>query len=148
MKADSKYIPDLPAFIQVCEHNYARLNQLLGNKMALGHTQTVLIEQVSYRIEVISAAKYTVDVHIEQTSHCLSEHGIGPLSLLVRVYHDAKVAEVLSKCYHSRLLPTQGYPNPNMHHKDEKYQANALLHDFLAVCLKRGRAFFAWGASS
>jgi len=53
------------------------------------------------------------------------------LQFRVRIYHDACLAEVISCQGMTRLLSRYNYPNPGMLQRDEKRQANYLLHDWL-----------------
>jgi uncharacterized protein YqiB (DUF1249 family) len=55
----------------------------------------------------------------------------------IRVYHDAKVAEVISYQGHKNLRPFYDVPNERMYHRDEKRQVNRLLFEFLNLCLRR-----------
>lgn len=61
-----------------------------------------------------------------------------PVSLEIRVYHDVKLAEVIS---FQQQQPREGqynYPNEQMFHPDEKVQVNAFLKEWLKLALDRG----------
>ncbi len=58
--------------------------------------------------------------------------------LTVRMYHDAKLAEVLAWEGHKRLRPRYEYPNQAMYHADEKLQINQFLGELLTRCLHEG----------
>jgi uncharacterized protein YqiB (DUF1249 family) len=58
----------------------------------------------------------------------------------LRVYHDARMAEVIASQGHRYLKPRYDYPNRNMYHCDEKYQVNCLLGEWLKYCLVRRAA--------
>ena len=68
--------------------------------------------------------------------------------LTVRLYNDAKVAEIVHHDYHQRIKPSYGYPNPKMHQKDEKYQLNAFLYDWLVACVERGQSTLNWDVNN
>jgi len=53
------------------------------------------------------------------------------LEFQVRLYHDARVADVIRYQAHRRLRGRYAYPNEHMFHPDEKRQSNLLLHDWL-----------------
>ena len=53
------------------------------------------------------------------------------LHFRLRVYHDARMAEVIASGGHRFLKPRYDYPNPKMYHPDEKYQINCLFSDWL-----------------
>lgn len=138
---DASYKPSLPKFLTLCERNYANMNRLLPKEQKEGAANRVSIANEEYEIKVLDNAKYTTDVSITQ---CSSNVGLFTPPINVRVYHDAKVAEVVHPDYHSRIKPSYGYPNPKMHQKDEKYQVNAFLHDWLSFCMSHGEAVLDW----
>lgn len=59
--------------------------------------------------------------------------------LLVRLYHDARMAEVLCNRQRRQLSGRYPYPNPQMHQPDEKLQLNAFLGEWLSQCLHHGQ---------
>ena len=52
----------------------------------------------------------------------------------VRVYDDARLAEVISYQGRGRIQFKYNYPNDKMYVPDEKRQGNLLLHDWLSTC--------------
>lgn len=141
-----RYIQSLPKYITLCERNYLRALKLLPNIKEVGQTTKVQLGNNQFQVAIDSISKYTMDVTIKQTSGMLA--GISPLYLTLRMYHDAKVAEIVHHDYHQRIKPSYAYPNPNMHQKDEKYQLNAFLHDWLTACLENGRAVLNWDVNN
>lgn len=65
--------------------------------------------------------------------------GIAPagLRMTVRMYHDARVAEVTTCSGHNCFQVEYGYPNPQMHQPDEKAQLNRLLGEWLDFFTRR-----------
>jgi len=53
------------------------------------------------------------------------------LTMTVRMYHDAKVAEVVNCSGQGTFEPEYGYPNKHMLQRDEKRQVNQLLGEWL-----------------
>ncbi|KAF7771967.1 hypothetical protein PCIT_a1942 [Pseudoalteromonas citrea] len=139
------YIQSLPKYITLCERNYLRVLKVLPPE-AVGETRTVTLADAQYVIEIDNCAKYTTDISINQTSS-ISDF-IPQLRFSVRLYHDAKVAEVVHHDFHQRVKPSYGYPNPSMHQKDEKYQLNAFLGDWLMACLESGRVPLNWDVNN
>ncbi|CAM4307948.1 DUF1249 domain-containing protein [Pseudoalteromonas ostreae] len=137
-----RYIQSLPKYLTLCEHNYLRALKLLPNERKEGNTRQVQLANNQFVIKVDGCAKYTMDISITQLTGMLK--GFNPLFLTVRLYHDAKVAEIIHHDYHQRIKPSYGYPNPKMHQKDEKYQLNAFLYDWLVACVESGRAVLNW----
>jgi uncharacterized protein YqiB (DUF1249 family) len=115
-------------------------------KEEVGQHREVAFAGTHYIIEIDACAKYTTDISLKQASS-VSEF-LPHLNLSVRLYHDAKVAEVIQHDFHQRIKPSYGYPNPDMHQKDEKYQLNAFLGDWLMACLESGRVPLNWDVNN
>ncbi|NKB34777.1 MAG: DUF1249 domain-containing protein [Pseudomonadales bacterium] len=95
-------------------------------------------EKVTVEIKILEAFKYTTTLEIVQRPE-FKKWMTNP-SLLVRVYHDASTAEVVSYQGHRNLKPRYTQPNPKMYHTDEKMQVNSFLGEWLTHCLKVGRS--------
>ena len=95
-------------------------------------------EKVTVRIKILEAFKYTTTLEITQKPE-FKKWMTNP-SMLVRVYHDASTAEVVSYQGHRNLKPRYTQPNPKMYHADEKMQVNKFLGEWLTHCLKVGRS--------
>ena len=144
--ATNRYIQSLPKYLTLCEHNYLRLLKLLPPERTVGNSREVKLGSSEFATKVDGSAKYTMDISIKQLSGMLK--GIAPLYLTVRLYHDAKVAEIIHHDYHQRIKPSYGYPNLKMHQKDEKYQLNAFLYDWLVACVEHGQATLNWDVNN
>ncbi len=94
--------------------------------------------KVTVEIRIVEAFRYTSTLEITQRPE-LKQWMTNP-SMLVRVYHDANTAEVLSYQGHRNLQPRYVQPNPNMYHADEKMQVNQFLGEWLTHCLNVGRS--------
>ncbi len=131
-----KYVPALPDFLALCERNYAQLNRYLAQDTGPGQSTDIQIcEQHCYRLSVTEVAPFTTTLRIEllQTVHRLFRPGF-----VVRLYHDARVAEVLACQHISRFKARYDYPNADMLLPDEKRQINLLLRDWLKLCAGQG----------
>lgn len=140
------YVPDLSAFMSLCDANYARLMQLLPelegkDKRCFGLSRSQHdIGVIS--LSVVERCKYTTMLNITQEQES-QEQEIG-LDLLpttymqVRLYHDASMAEVMSYQGIGNLKANYQYPNKHMYQKDEKALCNEFLADWLSYCLKFG----------
>ena len=91
-------------------------------------------------VEVLEKSKYTTTFSL-QLQQCSSRRWLPSLHMKVRTYHDVHVAEVLAFQGHQHLDPRYTYPNPRMYHRDEKWQLNHFLSDWLDHCL-RSRCIF------
>ena len=95
-------------------------------------------QKVTVKIKILEAFKYTTIIEITQQPELKKWMTNSPM--LVRVYHDASTAEVVSYQGHRNLKPRYSQPNPKMYHADEKMQVNKFLGECLTHCLKAGRS--------
>jgi hypothetical protein len=99
----------------------------------------VMLGEHPHRVElkVVERGPYTTLVELEQLPR--APWNSRP-RMLVRLYHDARSAEVV-ECHGARhFRPVYEYPNQHMHLPDEKVQVNRFLTEFLSVCLSHGVA--------
>lgn len=118
-----------------CELNYARFLRVLPDC----DTQELAFEftigtHLSYRITLTETARYTTTLLVEQ----LNAHTPAYLkpSMQVRLYHDARMAEVISSQNTGAFAPSYAYPNRNMRQRNEKQMVNQFLGEWLQFCLK------------
>ncbi len=137
-----KYRQSLPRYMTLCEQNYFRIVKLLPECEQVGQVRDILVANYHFVVEVLESAKYTSLIRFRQ----IDDNVVGFMrpDLDVRVYHDARMAEVICREYHSRIKPSYTYPNPMMRQKDEKYQINAFLLDWLDYCITQGRSALEW----
>ncbi|KPK38068.1 MAG: hypothetical protein AMJ69_09460 [Gammaproteobacteria bacterium SG8_47] len=89
------------------------------------------------RVRVLEQFPYTSTFDIV---HKLGNVGRLPeLRMRVRLYHDARLAEVVAYQDQRRFEPEYEFPNERMLHKDEKRQANRLLHELLRFVAQFGQ---------
>ncbi|MNF81102.1 putative dehydrogenase [compost metagenome] len=89
-------------------------------------------------LEVLRACPYTTTLRVRQ------EHSLPWLpvpQLEVQVYHDARMAEVVSAEHARRFRGIYPYPNALMHQPDEKAQLNVFLGEWLSHCLACGHEY-------
>lgn len=145
MLKKKRYVPDLQELGALCEANYLRFLKLLPDDRA-GTERAFIIShpnqdaasghEAHIFIRVQEEHKYTTMLEIAQQG--LSPHWIQPPRMLVRLYHDASMAEVLSYQNQHRFEGRYQYPNPKMRMPDEKLQLNRFLADWLDHCMKYG----------
>lgn len=133
------YVVDLPKFMAECEANYLRLLQLTQNMDV--HERRFLIERgelaLEHRLTRTEQAKFTTTWCLE----IISQVGLGWLKMpkiTLRMYHDARLAEVIEWEGHRRFKPRYEYPNVHAFARDEKYQNNCFLGEWLKDCLANG----------
>lgn len=145
MALKRRYVPDLQKMAAVCEGNFVRLLKLLPD-FAEGAQQTFIIQadpsdherQAKVTLTVVESFPYTSTIEVIQ--HGLCPAWIQPPKMLVRIYHDARSAEVTSYQNQKRVHGRYQYPNPEMRLPDEKAQLNLFLAEWLTHCLKYGHA--------
>lgn len=95
-------------------------------------------EKVIVDIKILEAFKYTTTLHVTQRPE-ISEWVTTP-SIVVRIYHDAKTSEVIAFQGESSIIPMSGEYKEKMPLLREKNYHNSFLGEWLAHCLKLGRA--------
>lgn len=98
---------------------------------------------VAVLIELVERSRYTTLVRFTQLGPEPQEVAgvalnLAPPTMLVRLYHDARSAEVVEVRNESRFKEVYEYPNPRMRSRDEKAQVNRFLGEYLAMCLRYG----------
>ena len=142
--SSKRYNIDLPAHMAECDANYLRVNKLFPALVDLAEKQTASLwvdvggNRFEVRLEILECSPYTTLVRLTQHSETPWAHRA---SLTVRLYHDARSAEVVE--YQGKrhfLKAVYDYPNVDMRHPDEKAQINRFLGEYLSVCLRHGVA--------
>ncbi|MCD9464457.1 DUF1249 family protein [Photobacterium phosphoreum] len=134
---NKRYTVDLTSLMRLYETNYAKLLPLLPRSDDVGDVQVYLVCNDTYQLKIIESTRYTTVVTLGLVDNESVVDYLAPL-LTVRLYHDAKVAEVCAVQQISRLKPIYDYPNLRMHQKNEKHQVNLFLGDWLKHCLRHG----------
>lgn len=135
-----RYRVDLVELQAACEANYARLLRLLPGMREHAGSRRVALSQGEQllsvlALEVLENCPYTTTLLVRQ-EHSL--HWLPVPQLVVRVYHDARMAEVVGTEHARRLDIRYPYPNAAMHQPDEKSQLNLFLGEWLSHCLACG----------
>ncbi|GGP78173.1 DUF1249 domain-containing protein [Shewanella ulleungensis] len=130
-----KYQPNVSTFLAVCGRNYAHILKWLPEQFSLNEPWQVEGEFGTLLVNIIENTKYTQLVEISRPIP--NGHFFKCPKALVRIYHDAQLAEVLTSQQIYRLKPVYDYPNIHMHHSDEKFQVNAFLEDLLKIGARR-----------
>jgi len=141
------YRPNLVSLMTLCANNYMLLLKVLANKKILGETRHFFISDfLSYNVTITEVTRYTSVVCFEQESLSYSLKNIPDIvasglhpRMTIRLYHDARMAEVLSTQDIRQVKPRYDYPNNKMHQQDEKQQTNQFLNEWLHLCLHLGQ---------
>ena len=118
------------------EENYQRLRCLLpeprsGVNYVLGHGPQAL------RVTVKEIGPYTSELVI--SANQAGETGLTPpLHLKLRIYHDARLVEVVAYQNCANIPPPYAARQAMGMQRDERLQANRLLYELLQYCRQRG----------
>ncbi|WP_301357723.1 DUF1249 domain-containing protein [Stutzerimonas nitrititolerans] len=138
--ARDRYRVDLLELQAACEANYLRLMRLLPQMHTSQDARRVAMSQGDRLLgvlvlQVLENCPYTSTLRITQ-EHCLPWLPVPQME--VRVYHDARMAEVICAENTRRFRGIYAYPNAQMHQPDEKTQLNLFLGEWLGHCLACG----------
>ena len=136
-------MPSMDAFFSVCEQSYLLLNRVIS---AAGGVEPGSVRQFGLSLNADTLG--VVEISVEEESRYTTTfifHQIHPSSewlpgtfFKVRLYHDARMVEVLQYQKSERAEPSYAYPNKKMYQSDEKQQQNKLFCEWLSFCLSHG----------
>lgn len=136
-----RYKANLSGLHESCELSYIRLRQLIADWDSFDELSLSIDPPrgpaMSIKISELERNPYTTTIMLRQQD-VLLPWADGP-NLTVRVYHDARMAEVVSWNRHRLLQARYDYPNTKMYLPDEKAQLNQFLAECLQQCLRFGR---------
>lgn len=138
---------DLSARMAVCDANYIRVLKLLPaltlgacRHFALPPLGAVDSPPLVQRVEMDVVERFTYTSTVRLSLHLQGEAQpwYRPPELLVRLYHDASTAEVVSYQDERNLRVLYRDDEIPRYHPDEKEQINLFLADWLILCLDAG----------
>ena len=137
---DKEKYSKLKSFHFVCEKNYLLFSQILPslNQESIFSfglpMKNSKLNEVSISLSRIS--KFTSDIKV-----CFSAELSKEIEIEVRLYHEAKMCEVIRfQGYHQSLISILPSQKKFGFTKDEKYQWNSFLNKFLTICKESGRS--------
>ena len=123
------------------EGNHARLRQLLGN---LWRLPSMLVStsssDLSIHLTLGAHSRYTTSLRM---TYWLDNNGLASADpdLMVRIYHDARLAEALSCCEQPRHIVFKGLWMPAAAELERRWLLNILLSKWLEHCLDHRHIF-------
>jgi len=154
-----RYQPNLVSLMTLCANNYLLLLKVQADKTKLDQQRHFFInDHLAYVVTVNEITRYTSLITFEQKAFEQKEldqiatkaknftSSFHP-RMIIRLYHDARMAEVISSQDIFQVKPRYDYPNKNMHQQDEKQQINQFLNEWLHLCLEHGQVKLALQAS-
>ena len=145
VKGRKRYQPNLVSLMNLCANNYLLLLKVQAQQTQLDQQRHFFInDYLAYTISVNEVTRYTSLISFEQNTAELNnkenaaKHVYHP-SMTIRLYHDARMAEVISSQNIRQVKPRYNYPNKQMHQQDEKQQINQFLNEWLHLCLEFGQ---------
>jgi len=122
----------LAALPVIYERNYSYLLELIPGLNSL-HDKTLITLSNIEHLEIVirEQSPFTTTMDID---HTLDNAHLPDLTMSIRVYHDARMAEVIHYQHHSRIQPSYAYPNKAMYQPLEKRQINLFFSDWLKHC--------------
>ena len=131
------YQVDLSDLHAQCEANYHRLMRLFPEYEQQSEC-VFAAGDVSIALEVSARDRYTTDMRLRYQG---STPGLPKTSYFdLRLYHDARMAEVVQCSTSRRFEARYRYPNPLMLQRDEKFQQNRFAAELMEFCLSFGRS--------
>ena len=116
----------------VYERNYGYLLELIPELGSLHDKTRILLNDIEHlEIVIREQSPFTTALDID---HVLNNTHLPDMAMSIRVYHDARMAEVIRYQHHSRIQPSYAYPNKAMYQPLEKRQINLFFSDWLKHC--------------
>ncbi len=121
------------------EENYQALIALIPDMTVDSAILSSIHDLPDLHMEVIERGKYTLTISF---LHLLDDHDIVPdMYLKIKVYRDARVAEVLTYQNKTGFARIYTYPNSKIRYPIEKRRVNQFFSEWLAYCAARGYRF-------
>lgn len=120
---------NLASLHRECERNYLRIMEFVADHDGLGSCFSANVRHQSIIFTVTEITKYTLTLSVVMES--MAPKWVPAIDLKVRIYHDAKMAEVIEWCS-DRTIPWELVENKALQSRDEKWQWNVFFSELLA----------------
>lgn len=132
---------DLPALMELYELNYILLRRMIPEPALLDHATVSSPDgALDLHLRILERAPYTTTLRL--TYLFTDAQGTFPApDVLVRMYHDAQVAEVLTRGRRRGVRGAEYDRSRERYSLARKWEVNRFLHKWLGYCLRQGHAF-------
>ncbi|WP_442800647.1 DUF1249 domain-containing protein [Shewanella sp. AS1] len=130
-RKNDQYRVNVSQFLALCSRNYVNILRWLPLGCEQGQSWQIKGDFGCLDVILLENTQYTQLIEISRAVN--RSQFVDTPKVVVRVYHDAKLAEVLTSRQIYRLKAVYDYPNIRMYHRDEKYQVNAFLEELLKI---------------
>jgi len=132
---------DLPALMELYELNYIQLRRLVPDLDAIQERSVSKITgALDLYLTISERTRYTTTLNLSYRFAESSNSYLAP-DVLVRMYHDAQLAEVLSHSRRHGRANAECTPFHARYALEAKWHMNRFLHKWLGYCLHQGHAF-------
>jgi len=126
--------------MELYETNYIYLRRLAPRlRVGADHAVSRLKDGVDLHLRVLDRHRYTTSVGLTHYFHAGSGGEVLP-NLRVRIYHDARVAEVMPDSDLAAFAPWRRGHRPEVGTLGWRWEVNRFLNRWLRYCLGEGHA--------
>ncbi|SES63234.1 DUF1249 domain-containing protein [Thorsellia anophelis] len=145
VSARQRYHPNLNTLLELAENNFKLITHLLPKSNS--SFEVYYLGAQRFELSILEETNYTMLVSLswilpydnkEECNITKINNKLRYTNLTIRVYFDAKLAEVLAKnrsVYQGRY----NYPNDDLLQVDEKERNNRFLYEWLKACILWGK---------
>ena len=129
---------DFVSLMDMYEENYMKLRKLIPD---LSHIESHCVSEVKghmkLHLKIIERSKFTTTLILSYCFNTNTELRMEP-DLKIRIYHDARLAEVMSGRLHHGRLVLDNLPSDALR---QRWQLNRFLSKWLKYCLRQKHVF-------
>lgn len=130
------------ALMSLYESNYIRLGWLLSDLSAIGNVLlSAPADDLPLHLLLVERSRYTTTVRLTYYFDECGERVADP-DLLVRIYHDALLAEAMACSQRHRHEALKGFDTRPGAELSRRWTRNVMLNKWLEYCLDKGHRFF------
>jgi uncharacterized protein YqiB (DUF1249 family) len=127
--------------MQLYEDNYVRFRKLVsGIEHIEGESRSIRYDDVTLHIQILERCRYTTTLQLTYLFTIDNQTTRSP-DLRVRIYHDARQAEVMSCCQNDPHTFDWLEKSACQSTMQWRWRINWFLHKWLNYCLRSGHGF-------